>query len=516
MNPETIFNEEFSKNLTVQRHRAASAHASADGVFFFGDDEGKKRPPAKGFFLAGSKPLHDMVCSELAARSCTILPHESVKGTAAAIYRDAVEKGAEFFMIDCGIRHRTDAFGRNLAMKIREEDPNAVIISIFDDDLDPNVRKISTLAIRRNELNRYFATISDCVKEKTGRSTQEEKGSLIVVRSHKPERSGTEADNLSWSNTNTQEEERLWNSLFAGQTPAQEDAAIPEEDDAGQQQEAGQAQDAEMRMEVMEITPALAAEFLRHNKSNRPVVKNQVARLARAMQEGSFETLPAGISFDRDGNLIDGQHRLNAVIKSGCTVKMAVTRNAKSSIYMDRGVRRTTADNLQMFYNGKELYSKRNVAAINLIAALSRRPIIEGDVVKALDGNEKLIRDLDEQYIVNKGINGATAFMVSALLVLKAGGDKERLHQYSFLLAYGSLGANTAMEADDLKVLKVRDKIMAKTKEFRAVTGDSGRIEAVRELVFSMLPYCGCRRVSREDIGNKVYVLANKFLLAEP
>ena len=50
-----------------------------------------------------------------------------------------------------------------------------------------------------------------------------------------------------------------------------------------------------------------------------------VNHLATLIKNGEFTLTHQGIAFDEDGNLIDGQHRLHAIIKAGIAVKMEVS-----------------------------------------------------------------------------------------------------------------------------------------------------------------------------------------------
>ena len=100
---------------------------------------------------------------------------------------------------------------------------------------------------------------------------------------------------------------------------------------------------------TMDVTPKLAAEWLEsRNDRNRSISPEHVAMLARAMASKTFRLTHQGIAFNQEGKLIDGQHRLSAVVKSGCTVKMMVTFGAdsKDMIVCDRSRNRTTRDAL--------------------------------------------------------------------------------------------------------------------------------------------------------------------------
>ncbi|HEY5050458.1 MAG TPA: hypothetical protein VII50_06125, partial [Acidothermaceae bacterium] len=71
-----------------------------------------------------------------------------------------------------------------------------------------------------------------------------------------------------------------------------------------------------MRSKVQTITPAKAAEWLEANTTNRPVSRTVVRSFAEAMKRGEWIVTHQGIAFDVSGVLIDGQHRLAAVVEA--------------------------------------------------------------------------------------------------------------------------------------------------------------------------------------------------------
>jgi len=78
---------------------------------------------------------------------------------------------------------------------------------------------------------------------------------------------------------------------------------------------------------VEDIDPSLAKLLLEANVRNRPISLPHVRSLARDMVGGSWRLTHQGIALDRDGRLVDGQHRLSAIVESGTTQKMVVTYN---------------------------------------------------------------------------------------------------------------------------------------------------------------------------------------------
>ncbi|MFC9953182.1 hypothetical protein ACFVIN_22370 [Streptomyces prasinus] len=105
-----------------------------------------------------------------------------------------------------------------------------------------------------------------------------------------------------------------------------------------------------MHMEVLDVTPELAAEWLTRNTSNRPLSKATVQQLAARIQRGEWQLTHQGIAFDEDGVLIDGQHRLAAVVKAGLTVPLTVARGVPRTAFtvMDTGRKRTGRDTLAL------------------------------------------------------------------------------------------------------------------------------------------------------------------------
>lgn len=72
------------------------------------------------------------------------------------------------------------------------------------------------------------------------------------------------------------------------------------------------------------ITPEIAAYILRGNTHNREINQRQVAIWAEAMRRGEWKLTHQGIAISSDGRLIDGQHRLLAIIKAGIALEMMV------------------------------------------------------------------------------------------------------------------------------------------------------------------------------------------------
>jgi len=100
-------------------------------------------------------------------------------------------------------------------------------------------------------------------------------------------------------------------------------------------------------MEIRVITPEVAKEMLSNNiKNNRTPNKNNVDRYSEMMKKGLWIDLhPQPIIISNDGELLDGQHRLRAVILSGKTIKCYIATKDKSIMAtIDDGKKRTPGD----------------------------------------------------------------------------------------------------------------------------------------------------------------------------
>lgn len=99
------------------------------------------------------------------------------------------------------------------------------------------------------------------------------------------------------------------------------------------------------------VTPEMAQRWLdSYNTENRKVKKTALDRYVRDIENGDWTFLGDPIRFDVRGILIDGQHRLMAIVKSGQSVMMAVLRGipTEARATIDSGARRSSGDALQI------------------------------------------------------------------------------------------------------------------------------------------------------------------------
>ena len=71
---------------------------------------------------------------------------------------------------------------------------------------------------------------------------------------------------------------------------------------------------------LIEVSPEIARTILKKNHNFRDIKKGKVEQLARVFQNGHYRCDGSPIRMDCNGNLIDGQHRLEAIARAGVTV----------------------------------------------------------------------------------------------------------------------------------------------------------------------------------------------------
>ena len=77
------------------------------------------------------------------------------------------------------------------------------------------------------------------------------------------------------------------------------------------------------------ITPEKAQFYLEKNfENNRKISTNNLEELKREMKNSRFILSDSAICFDVDGTLVNGQHRLLAVVQTGMTQPFLVVKNS--------------------------------------------------------------------------------------------------------------------------------------------------------------------------------------------
>lgn len=121
-----------------------------------------------------------------------------------------------------------------------------------------------------------------------------------------------------------------------------------------------------------EISPSAAHLYLAKSGGNRHINAEYVLALAVAMETGRWDADASEIVFDEDGVLIDGHHRLNAVVAFEKPVRMLVKRGVSKSArsVIDTGRTRTMAHLMEMFRPDEQTYGNNRRAALTTCVSL--------------------------------------------------------------------------------------------------------------------------------------------------
>jgi hypothetical protein len=98
------------------------------------------------------------------------------------------------------------------------------------------------------------------------------------------------------------------------------------------------------------ITPLRARDYLNNNTLNRKVDRKRVKDFCELIRTGDFYLSSDAISFDTNGVMISGQHRLLACVETGIPIECFVARGLSPDLrpHTDLQKPRSAADNLDL------------------------------------------------------------------------------------------------------------------------------------------------------------------------
>ncbi|WP_020500436.1 hypothetical protein [Sciscionella marina] len=174
-----------------------------------------------------------------------------------------------------------------------------------------------------------------------------------------------------------------------------------------------------MRSKVQKITPQKAETMLEANTSNRPLSKPVVRAFAEAMRRGEWQVTHQGIAFDTNGVLVDGQHRLAAIVAAEQPVEMTVFTEVPADTFdvLDTGKRRNAADVLAI---EGEKSSVMLAAMLRTIYLVANRPDVNWSSGSASVTNTQILETLEahpkaREYVhLGERISAATGMIKSA------------------------------------------------------------------------------------------------------
>lgn len=206
-----------------------------------------------------------------------------------------------------------------------------------------------------------------------------------------------------------------------------------------------------MKQEIKQviITPGQAEELLKMNISNRTVRKKKVEELTEAMRRGEWELSNDAIVVSEGNILLNGQHRLMAVVKSGTPCPFILFTGAKDSAFdiMDTPALRRISDvitrkggkngnkmeaTITRYINlhGDMLNGWQTMRRFNAQTVATRREVID-----FYDKHEKLVDKWVKKVssIVQRGMRLASEAQLASLAICL---DRDLCHEDAKIVGY--------------------------------------------------------------------------------
>jgi hypothetical protein len=207
---------------------------------------------------------------------------------------------------------------------------------------------------------------------------------------------------------------------------------------------------------IMPVGPEQALRWLESNTRNRTLDQKHVEYLVAEMKAGRWKLSPIGIAFDVNGILQDGQHRLWAIVFSGCTEEMNVTFNTSEDCieYIDGGKQRRAYERMNLTGRYEGGVSKDHLAALRAMLQGVQKPrTIPFCQEMDLMAKHKPAVDFAVEHLTTNRIKGVGSSVTRAV-VARAwySADLERLRRFCEVLRTGLCGGE-----DENVIILLRD-----------------------------------------------------------
>ena len=228
-----------------------------------------------------------------------------------------------------------------------------------------------------------------------------------------------------------------------------------------------------MKTRIELVTPKLAEKLLSKNCINRPVKKLTVDFYADIIKKGQWELNGESIKISKEGILLDGQHRLMAIVKSGIPIRTVIVEGLDSSTFdtIDQGVSRTTSDlfNVQGISNATTMSSilcRYNMISNNTSYGLTsgsykRLNLTKRDYNNEYKKNEflwdEICRNSKQYYRKMKLLSKSEIGGYMGALIINKGHDPEKVYNFFKQLFYEINPENDTINA--LKEILINNAI---------------------------------------------------------
>jgi hypothetical protein len=217
---------------------------------------------------------------------------------------------------------------------------------------------------------------------------------------------------------------------------------------------------------IEKITPDLARKYLEKNTRNRRVSETTTQRYTRAMKEGKWKGLNGEvIRFSKNGVLLDGQHRLTSIAKSGKPMETFVMRGLDEDAFttIDIGKRRNAGDCLSII--GTVAHPNQVASSIRAVISYERKvlfmsganaltEISNGDITERFLADSRLVADIQQGLQFRRVKRLMTPSLCGAFYYLLGKADSEKRDEFFGVLE------NPAMQGAEKPLIALHDKLM--------------------------------------------------------
>lgn len=214
-----------------------------------------------------------------------------------------------------------------------------------------------------------------------------------------------------------------------------------------------------VQAKLTRLSPRLAGELLQRNTHNRPATAARVTQYATDMRNGAWVLNGEAIKIAQDGRVLDGQHRLMAVLEADVTIETLVITglDLQAQETMDQGQPRSFGDTLKL--RGEKNYTVL-AAATAIVCVYERDGVPHRESGAARPSIPQLSRTLERNPDLRESVELALGLIrpwlpvsqIAALHYLFAIADTDNARAFVTRLATGE----QLSAADPIYVLRER------------------------------------------------------------
>lgn len=231
-------------------------------------------------------------------------------------------------------------------------------------------------------------------------------------------------------------------------------------------------------VEIVEISPSMAQAWLDRGGLNRIPTQGRIRKYANSIRRGEWRLTGDSIKLDTEGKVIDGRHRLLAIVETGMPIRSLVVRGIEAEVFpvLDGGKSRTPGDVMGIAGYKNRVAIASAARGLILIDASGRLDPPGRREYEALLSHTALLKYVQEHPEVEEGVLLANRLKGSGL----SGGGGLLGGLFALLLrvdaqqaeAFADALASGADLAADSPILRFRNRLISdqrvpNTLEFR-------------------------------------------------